>query len=280
MDSHIGAHILPALLRMGVTEEALIYPISDWTTLLELARLHHVEALLRYGILKAGMDIPENIQSELRAAYGKAMFQDAQQEYLANRLGEVLCNGRIPHVLLRGAILKKDYPEPCLRTMSDLDYLVRVEDYPQIKQAAEAIGGQHVHTDGGHFTFLFPPQVMVEFHPNLIYTASPVGTAINPGWQYARPGSGPYVLELTEEGFYLNMVCHLAYHFAKGGSGVRSVLDLWIYRHRHTLQPDWPAVNQELERAGLLDFAGQVTALSEAWFGDGVMTPELEELGN
>lgn len=278
MDSHTEMHVLPILLRVGITEEELAYPISDWTTLLELARLHHVEALLWYSILKTRMDIPENIRKKLRAAYSKAMFQDAQQEYLTNRLSEAFCRDRIPHVLLRGAVLKKDYPEPCLRTMSDLDYLVRVEDYSKIKQVAEAIAGKHVHTDGGHFTFLFPPQVMVEFHPNLIYTASPVGTAINPGWQYARPGSGPYTLELTEEGFYLNMVCHLAYHFAKGGTGVRSVLDLWVYRHRHTPQPDWSAVNQELERAGLLHFTRKVTALSEAWFGGGAMTPELEEM--
>ena len=280
MDNRFDLHILPALLRLAVAGEGTVPSVTDWDKLWKLARFHRVEPLARRGLQAAGLEPPAEVRQALEAASRQAVFQEIQQDHTAAAIRAAFCQAEIPHVLLRGAVLKGDYPAPGLRTMSDLDYLVRVEDYPKIKQAAEALGGQHVHTDGGHFSFRFPPQVTVEFHPDLIYTASPVGTAINPGWQYVRQGSGPWALELTEEGFYLNMVCHLAYHFAKGGTGARSILDLWVWRHRHSPQPDRTFVERELERAGLLDFARQAESLAEAWFGSGPMTPELEELGD
>ena len=280
MDNSIDVYTLPALLRIAVGGDRQAPAVPDWSGLVRLARLHRVEPLIWRAVSQAGLDIPGETGERLRRAYNQAVFQDVQQDYIAGQLREAFCQREVPHILLRGAVLKRDYPEACLRTMLDLDYLVRLEDYPKIRQVADALGGQHTHTDGGHFTFSFSPQVTVEFHPNLIYTASPVGTGINPGWQYVKPGSGPYALELTEEGFYLNMVCHLAYHFAKGGTGIRSVLDLWVYRHSHTPQPDWEFVNRELERAGLRDFAETAAALSEAWFGDGALTPVLVEMGD
>ena len=279
MTENMAMYILPALLRLAVEGEGERPEIGDWPALLRLAGFHQVEPLVWYGAEKAGLDMPEEARRALKGAHARALFREAQQDHTAAALRAALTGAEAPHILLRGAVLKADYPAPGLRTMSDLDYLARVEDYPKIKKAAEALGGEHVHTDGGHFSFTFPPAVAVEFHPDLIYTASPVGTAIDPGWQYVRPGSGPFAQELTEEGFYLNMVCHLAYHFVKGGAGIRSILDLWVYRRRHAPQPDRDLVDRELERAGLLAFARQAEALAEAWFGGGAMTAELAELG-
>ncbi len=270
---------LIALLRSAVTDEPVQFPVQmDWSNLLAQVRFHHVEVMAGQA-LRFIPEVPEVISCQLSMAHKERLFQAAQQDYAIKAVRDALTAAEVPHVLLRGALLKADYPAPDMRSMSDLDYLVHTEDYPRIKAAMEKLGGRHIHSDGGHYSFALPPNVSVEFHPNLIYTASPVGTAINPGWQYVRPGSGPYALELTEEGFYLNMLCHLAYHFAKGGSGARSILDIWVYRHRHASQPDRHYVDRELKRAGLLDFAEKIEGLAEAWFGEGAMTPELEELG-
>lgn len=38
-------------------------------------------------------------------------------------------------------------------------------------------------------------------------------------------------------------------------------------------------VEKELERFGLLQFVSNIEALAQAWFGEGEMTPVLEELG-
>ena len=269
---------LLALMRCAVTGETFAAGAeTDWRAVMRQARFHHVEPLIFYA-LRDRTQAPEEVLDELTAAHRLSVFRDIQQEAAGAVLRETLTAAGVPHILLRGALLKRDYPCPDMRTMSDLDYLVRMEDYPAVKAAVKSLGGRHIHTDGGHYTVELPPNILVEFHPNLIYVASPVGGGINPGWQYARRDSGPYALELTEEGFYLNMLCHLAYHFVSGGTGVRSVLDVWVYRRRHSPQPDRDFVDAELERTGLAAFAGNIEALSEAWFGGAPVGEELEPL--
>lgn len=271
---------LISLIRGVVkSEQTAFSEDADWEKLLGQARFHHVLPLLYYA-LKDMPGVPDHVQKALWAAQKENLFFSIQIEHSVQRIHTALTEAKIPHILLRGALLRKDYPCPDMRTMSDLDYLVRTEDYPKIRAAMEKLGGTYLHTDGGHYTFRLPPQVEIEFHPNLIYVASPVGTAINPGWQYVQRESPPYAQQLTEEGVYLNMICHMAYHFACGGTGIRSVLDVWVYRHRHVPQPDPRFVKQELERAGLWKFSQLIEALAESWFGDGNMTPELEELSD
>ncbi|MEG2137749.1 MAG: nucleotidyltransferase family protein [Oscillospiraceae bacterium] len=250
----------------------------DWQELLQLAGRHQVAPLLQSVVCK--MDgVPDYAARALQLVRQQAAFNEAQQHYVAETVGKQLTCAKIPHILLKGTVLKADYPAPELRTMSDLDVLVHQEDYSRVCKVMEPLGGVLVHSDGGHRSYSVPPGVKLEFHPNLIYVASSVGAGINPGWQYAEEGSGPYAMTLTEEGFYLHLICHLAGHFFSGGTGIRSVLDVWVYRHCHSPQPAPALIRGELERIGLWNFAQRIEALSEYWFGSGETTEALDELG-
>lgn len=270
---------LIALLRQEIAGEPAVLPQDlDWTALARLARLHSLEAFVYSGAKRLGAQLPETVRQQLEIAYHRAIFCDAQFDHLKAQLTARLADLEVPHVFLKGICLKKDYPVPALRTMGDIDLLVYAEDFDKIRQAAEALGGQKEAGDGNHRIYVFPGGATVEFHPNLLHHASPVGTGINPGWQYARPGDG-WERELTNEGFYLNLICHLAHHFASGGIGVRFILDVWVCAHLRKEQPDRAFVEAELERFGLLEFTRNVEALADAWFGGGEMTPLLEQMG-
>ena len=251
----------------------------DWQALLKLAQMHMLLPLLYDGLRKDLADweaVPEKAQKLLHQSFLQAVYRDAQMENIGQKLREKLTEAEVPHIFLKGAVLKQDYPVPALRTMCDIDILVHTADYSKIDAAAEALGGQLGHGDGNHRNYSFPGNVTVEFHPNMIHHDVPVGTQINPGWQYADP-EDPH--KLTQEGFYLNTLCHLANHFVAGGVGVRFVLDVWVNRHLRKPEADRNIVENELERFGLLDFAEKIEALAEYWFGDGDSTPLLEELG-
>ena len=153
MNTQVDPYVLSALLRLAVAGEGQVSVISDWVTLLKEAKFHHVEPLVWRAVTKARLSAPEEISSTLQLAYHKAAFRDAQQDAVAMRLRAALCERKIPYVLLWGAVLKRDYPEPCLRTMADLDYLVRAEDCPKTRLAAETIGDRLSIRTGGitHF---------------------------------------------------------------------------------------------------------------------------------
>ena len=272
--------LLIGALRRAVigTTEALSLDV-DWQAVLKLAQMHMLLPLLYDGLRRDPGDwkqVPEAAQKLLHQSFLQAVYQDARLEDIGLKLREKLTEAEVPHIFLKGSVLKYDYPVPALRTMCDIDILVYTADYPKIDAVAEAMGGKLGHGDGNHRNYSFPGGVTVEFHPNLIHHDVPVGTQINPGWQYADP-EDPH--KLTEEGFYLNTICHLANHFVAGGVGIRFVLDVWVNRHLRKPETDRDAVESELERFGLLDFAQKIEALAEYWFGDGDGTPLLEELG-
>lgn len=251
----------------------------DWSKFLRLCRMHSVAPLVCEGLQKAGVfdrATPE-VQNFLNSAYMQAIYRDAQLEYTQGLLCEELKKAGMPFIFLKGSVLKKDYPIPALRTMSDMDVLIHETDYDTLDQVAKNLEGEPDFGDGNHKNYFFPGNVMVEFHPNFLHHASRISTLINPGWQYAKETDGLW--KLTEEGFYLFHLCHLADHFTGSGMGVRFILDTWVLRHLHKNQPDRAKVEAELKRFGLLDFVQNIEALAETWFS-GLETNELmEELG-
>lgn len=261
------------LLRAGLRGEDCPPPEEDlWTEVLELAAAQRMENLLWYA-LRGRDDLPRAAARRLELAHNRAVFAAVQIDAWLARIGEAMSRRGVECVPLRGAVLRDSYPARDMRPMADLDYLVRTGDYPVIRQAMEELGGKHIHTDGGHFTFVVPPGLHVEFHPNLVYVMSPAGTQINPGWQYVRDG------RLTAEGSYLNHICHLASDLTRGGAGVRAAMDDWIFRHGPADKPDWELVDRRLEQFGLLAFARNLEGLADWWFGDGREAETPADLG-
>lgn len=268
-------------LSVAVTgaQKALQTEGMDWAKLQRLARSHSVEPLLCEGLQKAGAwdQVPQDLQNILNGAYMKAIYRDAQLEYTKGLLQEELEKAQVPHIFLKGIVLKNDYPIPALRTMSDMDLLIREEDYEKIDAVARKLEGEQDFGDGNHKNYVFPGKVLAEFHPNFLHHASRVSTLINPGWQYAQQTDDRWFL--TEEGLYLFHICHMADHFTGSGMGVRFVLDTWVLQHLRKNQPDRAKVEAELERFDLLEFTRNMESLAETWFSGAETTPLMEELG-
>ena len=109
----------------------------DAQAFLRLAQSHNVTALVCDGLEKAGVPAPAGIEGALQNAYMRAIYKDAQLDYTQSQLQEAL--GDIPHIFLKGAVLKHDYPVPALRTMSDLDVLCYAKDFAAIDQVAKQL---------------------------------------------------------------------------------------------------------------------------------------------
>ncbi len=269
--------LLISLIGEAITGKPAVLPENaDWDALVALTQEHVLGAMVCHA-LQNHPEAPAEVSQKLFGDYQYAIFRDAQMEHWRSAVGKALCDAGAPHIFLKGMCLKRDYPVPALRTMTDIDLLVRKEDLSAIREAMLSLGAKAEDGDGNHNNYMLPGNVEIECHPMLINGGSPIAAGINPGWQYAvKTETAEQVL--SEEGFYLNIICHLAEHFAGGGAGVRFVADVWICRNRRQ-QPDRAFVEQELRRFGLLDFARNIEALAEAWFGDGEMTPVLEEIG-
>ena len=139
--------LLIAALRSAMTGEIPEVPEQvDWQNFLTLAAVHKIEGLVYSGLKNVAL--PQEVTVRLKGAYHQAVFYDTQFTYISQQLKKRLTDAQVPHIFLKGACLKQDYPVPALRTMADLDILVHVEDYKKVDEVCAALGGQAIGGDG------------------------------------------------------------------------------------------------------------------------------------
>ena len=96
----------------------------DWDKLFYSASKHKV-AHLFYDVLKRSeitleKDVEEKFLKAYKSAFKKSAVFDAELQYIS----EAFSDNKIKYLPLKGAVIKNFYPDPSMRTMSDLDFLL------------------------------------------------------------------------------------------------------------------------------------------------------------
>lgn len=277
-DLAIHSEYLIKLLRYslnGNTAQRIPRAI-DLKKIYYLASLHSVVPAV-YPALK---ELPAQVIEPFRQDSLKAWRQTALQYIESSSILSKADEFGIDCIPLKGSVLRELYPSPEMRTMADLDFLCNIRKIEDIKLIMYQLG-YVPHTESeNHYIYCKEPLMNVEFHPNLL-APSYFSDYINPGWQYAvGTGKDKPLRSLTKEGFLIHLVAHAAHHFINGGTGIRSVMDIYVYLKHYQKELDSITLNRELRHAQLLDFYNNLKSLAEAWFGEGEMTPLLRELGD
>ena len=74
-----------------------------------------------------------------------------------------------------------------------------------------------------------------------------------------------YEYRLSDEDFYVFLIAHIAKHYRFGGTGIRSLLDLYVYEKSLT-DLDFKYIEGELEKIGLLVFYKKINAITFNWY--------------
>lgn len=195
---------------------------------------------------------------------------------------EKLCNlleeNQIPHIPLKGAVIRKYYPEPWLRTSGDIDILINSEN---LEKAGNLIINnlkytKH-HVSAHDWCLLSEDKVIVELHYSLIEHSKLAKNVERHTWDSdclvniwkssVLDDNKHYKYKMSNELFYFYHIAHMAKHFEIGGCGIRTFLDLWLLNAKF----DYNREEEEkiLGDSGLLKFEKCAKALSEAWFSNG-----------
>ncbi|MDD2235026.1 MAG: nucleotidyltransferase family protein, partial [Desulfitobacteriaceae bacterium] len=93
---------------------------------------------------------------------------------------------------------------------------------------------------GNHDIYYKKPFLNIEMHRRLISVESPYSDYLNKTWYRAKlKDSCKYTYELSLEDFYIYLLIHLSKHYAGGGTGIRSFLDIWLYHRRYAKEMNW-----------------------------------------
>ncbi len=268
--------LLIALIKYSITG---IEPAAEMLTeltsqrleqVLTLAQKHDVVPMAANALYQLGV-LPPDMAGKCQQLLFSASMRYEQLNYDLQKTVKLLEENQIDFIPLKGAVIRKLYPDPWMRTSCDIDILVR--DVERAEQVLTA-NGYTKQGRGSHDVQLRTPGgIWLELHFTLIETDKQVNAVLEHVWERSTPvspGSTHYVMDDAVAYFY--HIAHMAKHFAEGGCGIRFFVDTWL------LCTDSPEREDLLHKGGLLPFSANAEKLARMWLAGGAADPLLLEM--
>ena len=223
----------------------------SWRDILLLSEKHSLAALTYSALSRLEKKPDGETAEQWEHAYRVCVHADIQQEFAWEEIKERFSEQGIKFLTLKGILLKSLYPEPAFRSMGDLDILYEEKNFEKIKTLMRESGYEYRTESAGsnHQIFFRPPVTTVELHRALLNDTSPFAEYYKGVWRRALPTAEPFVCRLSREDEYIFLLIHGHKHFSGAGSGVRTVLDFWLYLKRYGKELDRKYIAAELSRA-------------------------------
>ena len=259
-------HLLGAYLREDTPGPA---DNVDWEKLMELARIHGVVGIVAYMGRKYPICPDPRYSGAFRSLCMGTISLYSRRHALALEMDRQLEDVGIDHILMKGFVLREDYPVPELRTFTDIDLVIRPEDRQKSHQLMLSLGFA-VKDDWEPVYSYHRGDEYYEIHTQIMEVdvsekADYRGYFAN-AWDHARAVSH-HSYRFTPEFHFLYMLTHIAKHVHQAGAGIRLYLDVAAFLRRHGNALDWQWIRQELQELELYDFARVVLSAVRQWFG-------------
>lgn len=274
--------ILLSLLRSAACSEPVSNAVKDACTpealekVYVLAKKHDLAHMPGQVLALLGLPQSEALQ-KLKNATFTAVQRYVQLDYELNRICNVFEKAQIPFIPLKGAVVRKFYPEPWMRTSCDIDILVHEAD---LKRAVDALVQELSYTTDHkkkyHDMWLFSPTgIHLELHFSILETMENIDRLLSRAWEFAVPETA-YRYKLSSDFLAFHLMAHTAYHFTGGGSGIRSALDIFLLRRQNAY--DESGLRELLSQCGIEKFYDAVLDLIAAWFEGKTPSPLTEKM--
>lgn len=258
--------------------------------LLELARAHHVQAL----VLEAIYGSPDYscLDEALRAAWkqeAKAICirQTLRDDAFGALWGEMEQAG-IVALVMKGCVCRSLYPNPGLRPSSDEDILVKPEDFPRALQLLLDMGFRPRDgeiAEGAFEIGLISPQgLYIELHKSPFAPGSATAGQLEDYFAQVHDRSmcvqtmAGRVRTMSGHDHMLYLLLHAYKHFIHSGFGIRQACDIALWAEAYDDCIDWPLLLQQCDLIRCGRFARTVFAAAREHLGFSVEKAGLRGL--
>lgn len=258
------------LIKSAFTGEK--YALPEGISMAKLyfcAMAHNITTLVYNGAQNCGIqEIGEHAEQVITQVCTDLVVSEMQICTINDLLAEFEKNG-IDYMQLKGINMKKLYPKPEMRFMSDVDILVKVEQYDKISEIMQTLG-YTPDKESDHELIWTNEEVTVELHKRLIPSYNKDYYAyFGDGWRLAVKNAeknGEHYLKKEDE--FIFLFTHLCKHYRDAGVGLRHFLDVWVYRQSHTdLNEEY--IHKELKKLKVYEFYQNVLHTLDVWFHGG-----------
>lgn len=230
----------------------------------DIANEHQISSLIYYSAAKSRIDKNSDFMQSLFPLVCAQLVLSEKQLYESEKIFEAFRKNNIDFLPLKGAVMKKIYPRPEMRHMSDIDVLIKQAQYAKIESVMQGMGYEFQY-ESDHELVWKKDIVTVELHKRIMtsYNAD-FYRYFGDGWQFAIQGNGTEFY-FSDEDFFVYLFAHFAKHYRISGIGIKHLVDIWVYRSAKK-NLDEAYISDKLGSLGLLDFYENVLRTLSVWF--------------
>lgn len=261
------------LLQGAINDQSVsLNAPPDLSALTPEAARHGIENMLFFGARAAGMDKNDPTMRTLLHEVGRRIFITENQLAEAEAVCRLFDAAGIDHLPLKGMALRELYPFPDMRTMGDVDILIRPAQIPAIKQLLLANGFEFVLESAHEYVWQKKGVLYLELHKALFAEyETDFYKVFGDGWGLAVQNENSHRYHLSHEDHFLYVFVHFAKHYRGGGIGLRHLTDVAVYLRSGKLS-DMNYIEKQLATLHMTAFYHNVSELIAAWLDDGEMT--------
>lgn len=271
-----GSYLVKLLAAVLHEKEAPPLPASlNWQLIYDMAKMHSVETMAFYGaepFIRDDTELYQNWKKSRDANIAQSLHQiEARKEVF-----QALHEAGIRFLPLKGYEMKCLYPRLEFRQMADIDVLIDPENTSRARDIMLKLGYRQKEAFPHHDEYFRPPFVTVEVHRQLLLVGDDRQRYYDNIWKKATTDkSTSEAYKLDPNDFYIYQIVHFAKHYNLMGSGIRSVMDIYIYleKYRNILNCEY--IKEELKKLEIYDFYIKMEKLSLTWFSDSKTKPDI-----
>ncbi len=232
-----------------------------------IAHRHHMDYIILGALLKT--ELADEKRLRLKSFVMQSAMKSMAQLCCIKELEDKFEKEGIYNQFLKGSVLKRIYPSPEKREMSDIDVMVYDKSLDRAKKVVEEMGFTLYKSIKHHDIYMKPPMLVIELHHTLYdkdvdkvqyeYFKNEKSLTVKEGRNYA--------LQFSTEDFYVYLIAHMAKHFFETGCGIRNIVDVYYYRKMYATTWNKELIASELEKCGLSSFEKQICNLAQVWLG-------------
>ncbi len=295
MDEKPAGLVLEILKENNVgTLEAKLRSTSPqhWQQLVSFAQQEAIAPFLYQKFRKLGLEecLPSTVAIELQGLYHGAILRNAQLYHALGKVLKTLEQEHIDTILLKGSHLAElVYGNIALRTMGDVDILVRSKDLERTREVFLELGYgkregrpdiQELRKHRHHLVgFRTHEGLNLEVHWTIVKPSSPYHVDLEGLWERSRELTlaKRKARVLSPEDLLLHLFLHEAYHdnFSKG---IRALLDISMVCSHYTEELDWKVLEELAHRWGVWNCSTLCLSLSQDFLEPGIPVPILEKV--
>lgn len=249
---------------------------AEWGRLYTLAKRQGLSGALLLSVSQSEM--PDPVRARLRRDGFLSITRCEQQQAAVAEIERAFGDAEIPHLLFKGAVVRRYYPDPAMRTMGDVDMAVHPIDRLRADGVMRRLGFSRDEQTGEVWSYR-REQVLVEMHTVVRRFDAETQDAevYDTLWADARQKHGAtyHLSDAAEAAF---CVAHLTSHFCSGGCGLRQLMDVAVLYKRFPDEELWQGVLTVLESLKTATFARHLLWLCGEWFDVEVASSLCEPL--